>query len=66
MSACPADQFNPEEVSLLDTAFGPDWQQFGQQQQQMDPSFLLKLSSLEVEDMTKLAGLMDKMNAMSR
>jgi hypothetical protein len=54
-------------VGLLDTAFGPDWQQFDQQQQQqMDPSLLLKLSSLEAEDMAKLAGLMDKMTVMSR
>jgi hypothetical protein len=61
----PADQFTPEETSLLDTAFGSNWQQFGTNQQ-IDMSQLWKLSALEPADFAKLGGLMDKLTAMDR
>lgn len=61
-----AEQFTADETSLLDMAFGSDWQKFGQQQQQLDMSQLWRLSSFEPEDLSKLGGLMGKITAMSR
>lgn len=64
-SPCPTEQFTADETSLLDMAFGSNWQQFGQQQQ-LDMSQLARMASLEPSDVGKLGGLLDKLNAMSR
>jgi hypothetical protein len=61
------EQFTAEETTLLDAAFGSNWQQFGQQQQpQLDLSQLWKVSSWEPDDMGKLYDVLDKMNVMNR
>jgi hypothetical protein len=71
------EQFTAEEARLLDAAFGSDWSGLAGSSdsssssrtgsgQAFDVAALMRLASLEAEDVGRLGGVMNKLQALSK